>query len=128
MRRAHLSVLALAAMATAAQAHHSLAGYNQGQQLPLEGSVKEFSFSQPHPYIILDVAKQPWRLEMDNLSELKDVGLTRDSFKPGDKVLVAGNPMRYGRNAMYLRRLDRPSDGLHYEQLGMSPSVSFRKP
>ena len=92
--------------------------------------MREFSFTQPHPYIILEVGggSPTWRLEMDNLSELRDVGLTRDSIKPGDKVLVAGNPMRDGRTAMYLRRLDRPSDGLHYEQPGMSPIVSFRKP
>ena len=123
-------LLAAGLLAGSAQAHHSLAGYDSAQPRELTGVVAEFGFIQPHPYltIVIEAAgpKQVWRLEMDNLNELRDIGLTRDSFKPGERVLVRGDPQRDGSPRMYLRRLDRPSDGLLYEQVGTSPRVSVR--
>ena len=130
--RACLPLLAagLLAATAPAQAHHSLAGYDAAQPRELRGVVAEFAFVQPHPYmtIVVEAAgpKQTWRLEMDNLYELREIGLTRDSFKPGERVLVRGDPQRDGSPRMYLRRLDRPSDGLLYQQVGTSPTVSLR--
>lgn len=118
----------LFAAAWPAQAHHSLTAYDHARQVALEGVVAEFRFANPHPVLTIDVgtgaARQAWRLEMDNLFELRGVGLTEDSFRPGDRVLVSGSPTRDGGRGMYLRRLDRPSDGLRYEQVGSSPRVS----
>jgi hypothetical protein len=124
-------VLVLAASASPAQAHHSLTGYDHARQVELEGVVAEFQFTQPHPFLIIDVAapggaKQAWRLEMDNLFELRAIGLSKEGFKPGERVLVRGSASRDGARALYLRRLDRPSDGLRYEQVGSSPTVSIR--
>jgi len=123
-------VLVLVASTAPAQAHHSLAGYDQSRQVALKGVVTGFRFSQPHPFLAIDVeaagAKQTWRLEMDNLFELRAIGLSREAFKPGDAVLVSGNPSRDGARNLYLRRLDRPSDGLRYEQVGSNPTVSVR--
>ena len=123
---AALLVLTLAA-STPAQAHHSLIGYDQAKVVRLTGVVFGFHFTQPHPFLIIE-SQEPgatgrWRLEMDNLHELTDIGLSRDSFKRGEKVLVSGNPDRHGAREMYLRRLDRPSDNLRYEQVGFRPSV-----
>jgi hypothetical protein len=127
---AHLLALALAACASAAHAHHSLTGYDQSRQVTLEGRVAEFAFTQPHPILTIEVeaagGKQAWRLEMDNLSELRAVGLSSEAFKPRDRVLVSGNPSRDGSRSLYLRLLDRPQDGLRYEQPGSSPKVSIR--
>ena len=122
--------LALAAAACPAQAHHSLVGYDQVRQVALEGVVAEFSFTQPHPFLTIEVRAegetQAWRLEMDNLAELRAIGLSRDAFKPGQRVQVRGDPSRDGSRVAYLRLLDRPSDGLRYEQVGSSPRVSVR--
>ena len=128
--RAYRLALALAAFAPAAQAHHTLTGYDQSRQVSLEGRVAAFAFTQPHPFLTIEVeaagAKQTWRLEMDNLSELRSIGLSSESFKPRERVVVSGNPSRDGSRELYLRVLDRPADGLHYEQPGASPRLSLQ--
>ena len=110
-------------LATPAAAHHSLTGYDQSRRVTFDGVVTEFSFTNPHPILTIAVGAERWRLEMDNLWELADIGLTRDSFKPSDRVKVSGSPDRNGGKSMYLWSLDRTSDGLHYEQVGSRPSV-----
>jgi thiamine monophosphate kinase len=45
------------------------------------------------------------------------------SFKPGDRVVVTGSPGRSQSQILYIRRLDRPSDGLRYEQIGTTPHI-----
>ncbi len=128
--RAHIVALVMAASAYGAQAHHSLTGYDQGRQVSLEGRVTRFAFTQPHPFLIIEVeaggAKQAWRLEMDNLGELLSVGLSSKTFQPRERVLVSGNPSRDGSRELYLRVLDRPHDGLRYEQPGSDPKLSIR--
>jgi len=128
---APLLLAALIAAAAPAQAHHSLTGYDPSRRTALTGEVAEFHFIQPHPFLTIEVqaggARQLWRLEMDNLWELRDIGLTKDSFKRGERVTVSGDPMRDGSMGMYLRRLDRPGDGLRYEQAGFNPTLSNGK-
>jgi hypothetical protein len=66
---------------------------------------------------------QPWRLEMDNRHELAGVGMSGDSLKPGDRIVVSGSPNRTQANSVYIRTLDRPADGFRYEQVGTSPRI-----
>jgi len=112
-----------------AQAHHSIAGvYDTNQQVSIEGVVAQFAFVNPHPYVTVEVQQasgepQRWKLEMDNLSELVDAGMTRESLKPGDRVVVRGNPVKTKGPNLYIRKLDRPSDGFVYEQVGRSPQI-----
>ena len=66
---------------------------------------------------------QPWQLEMDNRFELVDVGMTANTFTRGDRVIVTGGPARARSNGLYALRIDRPSDGFRYEQVGTSPRI-----
>jgi hypothetical protein len=112
-----------------AQAHHSIAGvYDTSQQVTVEGVVTQFHFVNPHPYVTVEARQsggeaQQWKLEMDNLSELVDVGMTKESLKPGDRVVVTGNPVRSKGQNLYIRKLERSADGFVYEQVGRSPQV-----
>ena len=72
-------------------------------------------------------ARQIWRLEMDNLHELDEIGISRTTFQPGDRVTVSGDPDRTKPREIYLRRLDRPSDGLRYEQIGSRPRLTLTR-
>ena len=116
-----------------AQAHHSISGvYDTSQQVTVEGVVAQFHFVNPHPFLTVEVrgdggSAQQWRLEMDSRRELVDVGMTEGTLKPGDKVVVKGNPVRDKTQGLYIRRLDRPSDGFQYEQVGSSPAVRVVK-
>lgn len=121
--------LALSLFATAAQAHHSLSSYDESRTVTAEGVVDEFHFINPHPVLVIAVTapsgvRQIWRLEMDNRFELDEIGITEMTFKPGDRVTVSGWPGKMKPNEMYLRRLERPSDGLLFEQIGTRPQLT----
>jgi DNA helicase HerA-like ATPase len=116
------------AIAGTAPAHHSISGvYDSGESVTVRGTVAEFRFVNPHPLLIIEVAggtaAETWLLEMDNRFELVAAGLTAETFRPGDRVVVTGSPARERSQRLYLRRLDRPADGLVYEQRGTRPRL-----
>jgi len=119
---------------TAALAHHSISGvYDSGRQITIDGRVVEFQFVNPHPVLIVaasraEAGEGPWRLEMDNRYELADIGVTAKTFKPGEHVVVSGSAARDESHSLYLMKLDRPADGLRYEQIGYSPHITAGKP
>ena len=116
--------------AAAPAAHHSLSTvYDSRRQVTVTGSVREFQFVNPHPWIGVDVTDdgsvRRWRLELDNRWELENIGMNADTFKPGDVIVASGSGGRDGARSLYVRRLDRATDGLLYEQVGPSPRVNF---
>jgi hypothetical protein len=51
-----------------------------------------FRFINLHPFLVIEVSREngsrePWELEMDR-RELAGIGITAESFQPGDAVLV----------------------------------------
>lgn len=114
--------------ALAAEAHHSIAAvYDSSRPQRLEAVVAEFQFVNPHPFVIVTVAAagapESWRLEMDNRFELQGIGMTSETLKPGDRVVVTGSLGRTEPRTLYIRQLDRPADGFRYEQVGSRPRV-----
>lgn len=113
----------------AAHAHHSIAGvYDAARAIRLEGTVAAFQFVNPHPFVEMDVTEgvgttRRWRLELDNRFELAAVGMTADTLRPGDRVIVTGSAARDRGPSLYVRALERPTDGFLYEQVGSSPRV-----
>ena len=103
--------------AVRADAHHSIAGmYDSNRTVSVEGVVVRFDFINPHALVTLAVLaaegeREQWRLEMDDRGEMSEIGMTADTLKPGDRLLVSGNPARRAANQMYIRRLNRPADG-----------------
>jgi hypothetical protein len=114
-----------------AQGHHSIAAaYDRARPVKLDAVVVEFAMVQPHPFVIVEVKSggdaARWRGELDNRHELVAIGMTADSLKPGDRVILSGNAGRTQPQSLYVYRLDRPADGFWYEQVGMSPRAGFR--
>ena len=71
------ALLLLTAAASTARAHHSLTYYDRSKEITVTGAVVEFQFIQPHPFLLVEVqtaagGKQVWRVEMDDLDELRD--------------------------------------------------------
>ena len=127
-----LPALLLTALSSAAAvAHHSFTHiYDSDKTVSLSATVREFQFVHPHPFLIIEVRngggeQQTWRAEMDNRFELEEVGITRSTFKPGDRVTVSGSPGRNQPLILYLWRLERPADRLRYQQVGGTPSLAF---
>jgi hypothetical protein len=127
-RWASFVALGLIAAGTPGIAHHAISAiYDSRKRVTVEGAVREFQFVNPHPFLILGVSDGgktlDWRLEMDNRFELIDEGMKADTLRPGDRVVASGSLSRTNPQGMYLMRLDRPSDGFRYEQIGASPRV-----
>ncbi len=119
---------ALAGASFSTAAHHSIsAAYDSARQQRVEGIVAEFQFINPHPFVIVTVelegVAESWRLEMDNRFELQGIGMTGATLRPGDRVVVTGSLGRADPRTLYIRRLDRPADGLRYEQIGSRPQM-----
>ena len=115
------AVLALLAHASLVEGHHSIAGvYDGSRQLRLEGTVRQFDFVNPHPFITLEVraadgTPELWKLEMDNRRELVALGFRDDTLAPGDRLVITGSAARREPRGLYVRKLERPSDGFTYE-------------
>jgi len=127
-----LAVTGLVLWIAPAQAHHSISGmYDTSREITLEGVITQFQFINPHPFVTVSVEtrndEQHWRMELDNRSELTEIGMNAATLKPGDRVVVIGSPGRSQGQILYIRRLDRPADGLRYEQIGASPHIQFPK-
>ena len=109
-------------------AHHSLSEYDVAQKLTLNVTVREFRFVNPHPFLLVESRAgglmAVWRLELDNRFELVEIGMNASTFGNGDRLLVTGSPGQNQKPILYVRELDRPSDGFRYEQVGTTPRIA----
>jgi hypothetical protein len=96
-----LAALALGAVVAPAQAHHSSAMFDQTKTVVLNGTVKQFLWTNPHCFIQLMVKNaqgvdEEWSLEMTAPLHLQRLGWTKSSLKPGEKVTIKIHPLRDG--------------------------------
>ena len=131
-RRILWFAIGIAIWGMAAHAHHSISAvYDSNQQVTIEGVVTRLQFVNPHPLVTIDVqddsgTAEQWQLEMDTRWELVEIGVTSETLRPGDRVVVVGSLARRQAHSLYIRRLDRPSDGFWYEVVGRSPRIGQR--
>ena len=81
-------------------AHHSFAMFDQEHPVELVGTVKEFKFTSPHTFIILEV-KGPTETVIWNLEGQAPGGLARDGWSaktlpPGTELKMSIDPLRSG--------------------------------
>jgi hypothetical protein len=103
MKMRIIAGLAVAAVCVApAFAHHSFAMFDRQKSVTLDGTVKEFQWTNPHCWVQLMV-KDPatekeveWSLEGLGPNGLSRGGWTRKSLKPGDKAVVVIHPLLDG--------------------------------
>jgi hypothetical protein len=132
MRMVWMLAALIASSTTSALAHHSIAGvYDSHQSVTVDGTVAEFHLVNPHPFLVVNVdaaggTRDTWKLELDNRVELVDVGVTADTWKPGDRLVAKGIRARDGSRQLYAMRIDRRADGFWYEQVGTSPRIGRR--
>jgi hydrogenase maturation factor len=86
---------------TPAAAHHSFALFNAQKNLALEGTVKEFQWTNPHVWIQLIVTDASgkdveWSIDAASASSLARQGWSRQTLKPGDRVAVVVHPLKDG--------------------------------
>ncbi len=99
-----LLVLAIAALTGSALAHHSAAMFDFSKTVTVQGTVREFQYTNPHSWLQVMVSGPDgdpveWGFETEGPSTLLRAGIKAKTFQPGDKVTVVANPMRDGRPA-----------------------------
>ena len=129
MKKFILTFLVGAGLTTAAYAHHSFtATYDESHEIAIEGKLVQFMFRNPHSFVHVMAPNengdmQRWAVEWGAAGTLGRQGVTRDSLKVGDTVVITGNP---GRNAidhrLRMQTLRRTSDDYTW---GMNPDEDF---
>jgi hypothetical protein len=93
------AVVAMAA-ASAALAHHSFAMFDSGRETVLDGTVREFQWTNPHCWIRLTVMENgkpvEYSIESPAPNLLSRAGWSRTSLKPGDRAKITIQPLRDG--------------------------------
>ena len=107
----------------AGSAHHSYAAtYDTSKDVKLEGKLVQFVYRNPHTFVHVQAADstgkmQRWAVEWSGTSQLDRAGVTRDTLKIGDTVVVTIHPSRVSADYRGLMvRLVRPSDGFNWGQ------------
>ena len=101
LRATIVSAIALAATTLPAFAHHSYAEFNLDKKVTLEGTVKEFQWTNPHSWILMTVNNaqgqaEQWAIEMGGPSGLARQGWVPKTLTPGMKVKTVIHPLRDG--------------------------------
>ena len=95
-------VAATTLVSAPAFAHHSFAMFDNNKTVTLDGTVKEFQWTNPHSWVQLVVHDQTsgkdveWSIEGGSPNGLERQGWTRHSLKPGDKAAVDIHPLKDG--------------------------------
>ena len=96
-----LAGIAFTLSAIPALAHHSFAMFDAEKKVTLDGTVKEFQWTNPHSWILLTVSDaqgkaEQWAIEMGGPSGLARQGWVPKTLTPGMKVQAVIHPLRDG--------------------------------
>jgi len=82
-------------------ANHSQAQFDTAQRITLYGTVRSFTWANPHGWVILNVEPQDaptpkhaglWQIQTASPSQLAKQGWTRQTLKSGDKITIEVSP------------------------------------
>ena len=102
-----------------AYAHHSFAAtYFEDKRVTIEGELVQFLFRNPHSFVHVEAKDAKtgevlhWSIEWGAAGQLGQQGVTRETLKPGDHVVVVGNPGRSEEDhRLRMVNITRPADG-----------------
>ena len=94
------------------------ATYITDKEIKIEGDMVQFMFRNPHSFVHLMAPDdkgemQRWAIEWAAAGQLN--GITHDTLKPGDHVIITGNPGRTVEDhRLRMRSIFRPKDGFKW--------------
>ena len=85
-----------------AWAHHAFAMFDTSKEVTLDGTIKEFQWTNPHAWVQILVKdasgkEVEWSIEGSSPNNLARFGWTRTSVKPGDRAQIVIHPMKSGQ-------------------------------
>jgi hypothetical protein len=83
-------------------AHHGNASYDSTKTVTVKGTVTDYIWANPHVFLEVDAKDTSgntlhWTIEAQNPLSQTEVGWTKNTFKPGDEVIVEIIPAKNGR-------------------------------
>ena len=101
MKRFASLFLLVAGLATPVVAHHSFSMFDMQKEATIEGTVRDFQWTNPHIWIQVlvpgaDGKTVEWSIEGNSPSTLSRQGWSKRSLKSGDKVTIVMHPLRDG--------------------------------
>ena len=116
--RALFGVILIAAIGNvSADAHHSLSGFfnPKMRSVSVEGRLESIVFANPHVTLKVRAADSTlYTIIWDAIPTLeRQTGITKDTFKVGDHLIVVGGPSRNSASTeiAMVREVRRPKDG-----------------
>jgi hypothetical protein len=113
------------AVAAPAYAHHSFAAdYFEDQHVTIEGELVQFEYRSPHAWVHVMARDesgemQKYSAEWFSAVRLKSQGITPDTLKIGDHVVIEGAPGRKASDHhLHLKSIERPADGWKFAGRG----------
>ncbi len=101
-----------------AYAHHSFPDtYIENRKVTVEGELVQIVFRNPHSFVHLTVRERDgsvvrYSVEWSGATKLSGQAVTRETLKPGDHLIISGNPGRDpAGHRIRMVTLRRPSDG-----------------
>src|SRR5688572_1108447 len=103
---------------TLAFAHHSFtATYQLEKTLKIEGRIAQFIFRNPHSFVHIIAPDETgamvrWAVEWQGAGQLGNQGVSAQTLKAGDVIVITGNPGRDpAEHRMRMVTMKRNSDG-----------------
>lgn len=100
MKMLGIACLMAATLVNAAQAHHSVSMFDTSKTVLIEGTVKDWNWTNPHSWLQLMVLSDGKQVEagyeLRSPNALLREGFAEDSFHLGDRVRVLAAPRRDG--------------------------------
>ena len=104
MKRGAIAGAIVICAAVALAAHHGQAGlFDDSRIVELKGTVKQWSFVNPHPILVLDApdekgVRKDWDVYFGPgaVPSLRRQGFAADTFKTGEIIVVKGHPATGG--------------------------------
>jgi len=95
-------VVGLLAVSVPLFAHHGNAAYDSTKTVAVKGTVTEYVWANPHVLLMVDAKDNSgntvhWTIEAQNPLSQTGVGWSKNTFKPGDEVIVEIIPAKNGQ-------------------------------
>ena len=95
----------LVTIALPGAAHHGWSEYDADNLLELTGTIKSFSYEQPHGQISLQTKDKLWDVVLPSPLRMQNRGLAESMLKPGNQATVVGYPNRGKSDEMRAERI-----------------------
>jgi len=118
MKRALFLVVASVSLLSSVpvSGHHALSEYDDTRVVTIDGTLSEIRIKNPHSQLTIDAqgtaGPERWTVEWLAALVLRKEGVENATLKPGERLVITGNPSRDPRShRLWLRTVTRPTDG-----------------